>query len=336
MLYATVDAEPAATKAQHSVICLDFNGWLTDTRRTMRATPSPILIAALCIFLGSIIDAVVKGVAAEAALSSLLAWRFATGGVISFGLCVATKQPRPTFRAVRFHTLRSAIQLTSAFLFFWALTQLALAEATVIGFTSALMVAPLAALILRERVTATSLVAAIFGFAGAVLAVSTETSGAPEGGQRVLGAAAAFAAAFLYSLTLIFIRLRAREEPPLLIAAFTNIIPGLMLFPVLVIGLPNQDWSVVPIFVGLGVLGFTVWWLFSVAYSRAPAQRLAPLEYTALIWSAILGVIFFGEVPGWPLYIGAVIIIAACLIVAFEDKFSTRREARAPASGLPD
>lgn len=305
-------------------------------RQAMRISPSPVLIAVLCIFLGSIIDAVVKGVLAEAALVSLLAWRFATGGVIAFGLFVATRQPRPTIRAVRFHALRSAVQLSSAFLFFWSLTQLALAEATVIGFTSALMVAPLAAVILRERITATSMIAAGLGFAGAFLAVSIETQGAPVDGRRVLGACAAFAAAFLYALTLVFIRLRAREEPPLVIAAFTNIIPGLMLFPFLLRGLPTQNWSVVPVFIGLGIIGFTVWWLFSVAYSRAPAQRLAPIEYTALIWSAILGAIFFDEVPGWPLYLGAVIIIAACLIVAFEDKFITRKEARAPASGLPD
>ncbi|MEO0883258.1 MAG: DMT family transporter [Pseudomonadota bacterium] len=309
---------------------------MADTRLTMRLAVSPLLIAVLCILLGSIIDAVVKGVLIEATLVSLLAWRFATGGVIAFGLCLATRQRRPTFRAVRFHTLRSAVQLSSAFLFFWALTQLALAEATVIGFTSALMVAPLAAVILRERMTATSLIAAVVGFAGAVLAVSTETSGAPDDGQRILGAIAAFAAAFLYSLTLVFIRLRSREEPPLMIAAFTNIIPGLTLFPFLIAGLPSQNWSVVPVFVGLGVLGFAVWWMFSVAYSRAPAQRLAPIEYTALIWSAILGAIFFGEVPGWPLYVGALIIIAACLIVAFEDRFATRRKARAPVSGLPD
>jgi len=302
----------------------------------MRVFASPILIAALCILLGSVIDATVKGVLAHAALATLLAWRFATGGIVSFALCIATKQTRPTLLAVRFHALRSVIQLSSAFLFFWSLTQLALAEATVIGFTAALMVAPLASVILGERITLTSLAAAILGFAGAILAISSETSGAPADGERLLGAVAAFAAAFLYALTLVLIRLRSREEPPLVIAALTNIISGIILFPMLLIGLPSQDWSVVPVFIGLGFLGFTVWWLFSIAYSRAPAQRLAPLEYTALIWSAILGFIFFDEVPGWPLYIGAVIIIAACLIVAFEDKFETRRKTHVPASGTPD
>ena len=228
------------------------------------------------------------------------------------------------------------IQLAAAFLFFWSLTQLALAEATVIGFTAALMVAPLAAIILGERITPMSIAAAVIGFAGAALSVSTATNGAPEDAERLLGAAAAFVAAFLYALTLVLIRLRSREEPPLVIATFSNVIPALFLLPFLVTGLPALDLSLLPIFVGLGIGGFGVWWLFSIAYSNAPAQRLAPFEYTALVWSAILGAIFFDEIPGWPLYVGAVIIVAACLLVAFEDRFETRRKARLPISDLPD
>ena len=60
----------------------------------MNRFANPLLIAALCIFLGSIIDAVVKGVAAHAALSTLLAWRYLTGGTLAVGLCMATRQTR--------------------------------------------------------------------------------------------------------------------------------------------------------------------------------------------------------------------------------------------------
>ena len=74
----------------------------------------------------------------------------------------------------------------------------------------------------------------------------------------------------------------------------------------------------------------------TLAYARAPAQQLAPLEYTALIWSAVFGLIFFDELPGWPLWAGAAIIIASCLIVAFDSHFRTRRETRMPVSDLPE
>jgi len=81
-------------------------------------------------------------------------------------------------------------------------------------------------------------------------------------------------------------------------------------------------------------LGIGIWWLMTLAYGRARAQTLAPFEYTGLIWSALLGYALFQEVPGWRVYAGAAIIIAACLVVAFETHFISRREARIPASDI--
>ena len=77
-----------------------------------------------------------------------------------------------------------------------------------------------------------------------------------------------------------------------------------------------------------------IWWLMTLAYASAKAQTLAPFEYTALIWSSILGFVFFREVPSLRLYAGAAVIIAACLVVAFETHFTARREARAAAAEI--
>lgn len=297
---------------------------------------SPILIYTVGVALGCVIDAIVKGVAAEIAVITLLAWRFLFGGGMVLGVYIAAGKPMPSLPAFRFHSLRVIIQLVSAFLFFWALTQLSLAEVTVIGFTAALMVAPIARIVLGEDLNALSVIAALVGFGGAVLAISAGTQGAPEDGNRVLGAAAGFASAFLYALTLVLIRLRARQEDTLTIVTFTNGLGGLFLLPFLLWSVPTMDWSYIPALILLGALGTSVWYLFTVAYTNAPAARLAPIEYTSLIWAAALGALFFDEVPGWRLYIGASIIIAACLIIAFESKFKTRKEVAAPISDLPD
>jgi S-adenosylmethionine uptake transporter len=54
-------------------------------------------------------------------------------------------------------------------------------------------------------------------------------------------------------------------------------------------------------------------WCLARAYALAEAQQLAPLEYTGLIWAAMIGFFFFAEAPRPQLWIGAVIIIGACL-----------------------
>ena len=287
----------------------------------MGKNASPLLIYVIGVALGCGIDAIVKTVATELAVITLLAWRFLFGGGFALGAYMAAKKPLPKLPALRFHTMRSVIQLVSAFLFFWALTQLGLAEVTVVGFTAALMVAPVALVVLGEKITAISVIAALVGFAGAVFAISGETSGAPVDGDRLLGALAGFASAFLYALTLVLVRLRAREEDTLTIVTFTNVIGGVMLLPILIWTLPTMNWAYIPALIFLGAMGTGVWWLLTYAYANAEAQQLAPIEYTSLIWAAALGAVFFDEVPGWQLYLGAAIIIGACLIMAFERRF---------------
>ena len=56
--------------------------------------------------------------------------------------------------------------------------------------------------------------------------------------------------------------------------------------------------------------------LLSWAYARAEAQVLLPVEYTAFVWAAIIGWIFFSEPLTLDTLIGTGMIVAGCLISA--------------------
>ena len=131
-----------------------------------RLLAMPVLIAATAIAMGSGIDALVKGIAPDAGLHHLLAWRFLFGGILAFAVFRAKKRPRPSAKAIRFHTMRGLLQLFCAFTFFYALTQLRLAEATALGFTAALLVAPVARIVIGERISLVAVGAALLGFCG--------------------------------------------------------------------------------------------------------------------------------------------------------------------------
>lgn len=301
-----------------------------------RLLSAPILIAVIAIAMGSGIDAMVKAIAPNAGLHHLLAWRFLFGGLLALSVFRAQKRPMPSLSSIRFHTMRGMVQLGCAVTFFFALMHLPLAVATIIGFTAALMVPFVARALLGEKITATALIATLIGFAGAALAVT----GRPQDGAASelfeLGVASCFLAAFLYALGLVLLRMRATHEDATTIAMFTNVVPAVLLLPVIIGVFGTPDWSDIPWFLMFGVLGFATWYLMTLAYARAPAQRLAPLEYTALVWSGLFGSVFFAEYPGWQTWVGAVIIIGACLMVAFEERFSTRTETHMPVSDLPE
>ena len=302
-----------------------------------RLLAMPVLIATVAIAMGTCIDALVKGVAPGAGLHHLLAWRFFFGAIIAGAVFLAKKRPRPSTEAIRFHTMRGLLQLFCAVTFFYALTQLKLAEATALGFTAALLVAPVARLVIGERLSPVAVLAAILGFAGVALAVfGSNSDGGGGEDQRLYGYIALFSSTIGYAFVLVFLRLRARHEDATTIALFTNAVPAIALLPITLglFGWPAL-WYI-PFFLLLGILGYSVWYLMTLAYAQAEAQLLAPLEYTSLVWSALLGLVFFDEWPGPALWIGAVIIIASCLLVAFESRFRTRRGARMPASDLPE
>ncbi|MEO1643383.1 MAG: DMT family transporter, partial [Pseudomonadota bacterium] len=252
---------------------------------TFNLLSAPLLIAVFAIFLGTGIDALIKWIAPDAGLHHLLAWRFLFGAMIALAVFKAQKRPKPDMEAVQFHSLRGAVQVAAAFLFFYAVLVLPLALATIIGFTAALMVPFVARALLNEEFTKLGLGAAVIGFSGAVLSVLGLPESDGESGNRLLGLIACFAAAFLYALTLVLLRMRATKEDATTIAMFTNVIPAILLLPITFGLFGTPDWSDIPIFAFFGLLGFSVWYLMTLAYARAPAQQLAPLEYTALIWS---------------------------------------------------
>ncbi len=273
-------------------------------------------LAILAVFLSSSIDAIVKFAGPEAGLHILLAWRFFFGAIIA--LFVYRLRSRQVIKAasVRFHAARGLIQLLSVSLYFYSITQLSLAVATVLSFTSVLFVLPVAAIVLREKVSVVAVLAAAAGFLGVAITVLDITAaGHPVEVIRPFGVAAGLASGCLTAILLVFLRLRSASEDSHVISLFTNLVPAIVLLPVLtgMFGAPSL--IEICLFFLLGVLGYSVWFLLSVAYARARAQTLAPTEYLSVAIAALYGYAFFGEGIDLRMIAGIAVIICACLLV---------------------
>jgi S-adenosylmethionine uptake transporter len=295
--------------------------------------PHPIILVCLAVLCGCTLDATMKAITlGGTGVITATAWRYIAASLIMVSLFIAMRRPMPGWKAIRFHTLRSIAQVLSSVTFFYALTQITLAEAVVMGFTAALMIAPIARVLLGERMSPVTVGASIVGFIGAAIAISGEPASAPVGGTRIYGIAAMLVSAVGYALNIVLLRMRTKEEDSLTLVTFMNLLPALFLLPFLPFVGPLPEANAWPIlgFVGFAAIG--IWWFMTLAYARAKAQTLAPFEYTGLIWSSLFGYVFFQEIPSVRLYGGAAIIILACLVVAFETHFAARREARISAS----
>ena len=49
------------------------------------------------------------------------------------------------------------------------------------------------------------------------------------------------------------------------------------------------------------------------AYTKAPAKEISVFDYTQVLFAALLGFVFFGQIPDWMSLVGYLIIIGSAI-----------------------
>lgn len=275
---------------------------------------APFLVAGLGILLLSVMDAMIKSVATAHPTTQIVFMRYACGMPWALAFLLWTRPPAPSAEMLRAHVLRGLLVTITAFLFFYALATLPLAEAITLSFLSPLFLAVLASLILKEPIQKPVLIAIAVGFVGMGVIVAGKVGGGEFDLVRVLGIAAATTSALAYAANLVLLRKRAQTDPFGLIILFQNLFPLIIITPFawMVWEVPEtRSWIM---FLGIGAFGLAGHLCMAWAFKHANAGPLGVLEYTALVWSAGLGYLVFAEVPAWTTWAGAGLIVAACLM----------------------
>ena len=203
-----------------------------------------------------------------------------------------------------------------AYLFFFGLTRVPLAQAIGLSFIAPIITLFLAVPLLGERIGANAKLAAVLGFGGVMIVVGGELL-AVDAGSDLLGMTSILISAVMYAFNLILQRMQALVAKPLEIAFYQNTI----VFMLLLIGVPFAvSWPASSLQWGGAMLAaaFAVGslMLMSAAYRQAEAQRLVVIEYTAFIWAAMLGWWFFAEPVTARTLLGTGLIVLGCLVSA--------------------
>ena len=115
---------------------------------------------------------------------------------------------------------------------------------------------------------------------------------------------------------MVLLRARAAKDPVVTIVALQNGVPAAILaIPAWWVWVPPTGRDAA-LFLAIGTLGVGGHLLLARAFSKAEAARLAPLEYTALVWAVLLGFTVFGEVPTATTLAGAALIVGGALVAS--------------------
>ena len=273
--------------------------------------------AALGIATYSGMDVAMKGLALQIGAYNAMFWRSLITIVLAGSLYGWRKPAWPLRSVLRLHIWRGFIVSIMAFLFFWGLKYLPVAEAIGLSFIAPLIALYLSAVILHEQINRLSIVASVIGLIGAGVVIGGRLSG-DYNFQMGQGILAILCSAVLYAYNLILQRQQALVAAPIEIGFCQNLTVILVfsaLAPILAVVPPP---AIAPQLFTASILGLFSMLMMSWAYARAPASTLLPVEYTAFAWAALLGWVFFSEAITSTTVLGTAMIVTGCLVAAWQ------------------
>lgn len=206
------------------------------------------------------------------------------------------------------HLWRAMTGLTAMYGFFYAIAHLPLSSAMVFTYSSPVFIPLVAWLFLKEPMTGRAWVAALIGFAGVLLVCQ------PAGGLFNHFALVGIASSLLAATAFVTVRALGATEPA------TRIVFYFALLSTLVSSVPlawaghrvsAQEFGLLA---AVGVLATLSQLCLTRAYALAPANRIGPVTYLAIVVAGGYAWVLWGEKPDAFAIAGTGLIFAASMV----------------------
>lgn len=280
---------------------------------------------ALSVLAMAIMDAFAKGASSVPIAQTLLVRGLIACTVIFFvARSAGFESPVRIPRRAGLQTLRGLLVAGTVATFFLSLRELPLADATAIAMIAPLLLVLAGRLVLNEPLRPAQLLACAIGFAGMLLIVQPGgagaagmADGAAAGGHGPwlglgTGAWLALASAVLYVALVLVTRVLGGSSPATTTAWYGNAVVTLLCAALLAF----QGWtpptaSQWATLAGLGIAAAVSNLLHTQALRGVEVGQAGTLDYSILVWAALLGWIFWGDLPGPATIAGSLLIAGA-------------------------
>ena len=210
-----------------------------------------------------------------------------------------------------FALTRALLLAGDTVLIYYAFATLPLAEVYVLAFLTPILVAALAVLFLKERLSVIATIGVVLGFAGVLITLRPGI--APIG----LGHIAALASVGMFAVTLLMLRVAKPDESDMALVAtnFVFLTTLAIIMSVFMDGFQPVSLYQVGLAAMDGACVFAGAMLMVRAFRLGNASLVAPFQYSQIIWGSLLGYFVFAEPMELHTMIGAVIIILSGWLV---------------------
>lgn len=244
-------------------------------------------------------------------------FRNLVASVIAFVMLIRSKEKiQIQKRNLHWFILRSLFGTLGIFCNFYAVDHLMLSDASSLNKLSPFFVIVFSYLVLKEKITPTQCACVIAAFVGSLFIVkpSFATGVTPA---AVIGFAGGMCAGFAYTCVR---KLGLRGEKGPMIVFFFSTFSMLACVPYLIVDFHpiSTQQMIFLLLTGLAAAGgqFGI----TAAYTYAPAREISVYDYTQIMFSAVLGFLFFGQLSDLLSFIGYCVIVAAGVIMFLYNK----------------
>jgi drug/metabolite transporter (DMT)-like permease len=282
-------------------------------------------LAAAAFFCFPLHDAIVKWLLHDYGIQQILLIRSAVAIIVALCMGGGSKVVSRSIRSSALHLLvgRAFIVMAAWGSFYAAARTLKLSELITIYFSSPLLVAILALVVLGERITPQRWFGLGLGFAGVLVAVQ------PDGGGKALAVGLATTAAILWAYSMLLIRMLGTSES----TAVQMLISNAVIFICCLAAVPLLSWRwpsciEASLLLAVGIIGAAAQYLLFESARRAIAAIIATMEFTSLAWAFLFGFLIWGDIPRPSELFGATLIVLSGILMIAAEWHSYSKERR--------
>lgn len=210
-------------------------------------------------------------------------------------------------KKLHYHVARGFVGFMGNMCFFFALTYMAISDTVTIQFSRPLIMTIIAAFFLKEVIGWRRSIITIIGFTGIVMITR------PFGDGFEPWALVALSGTFFATLVVLMIKLLSRTEQTVVIMFYFALFTTLIAFIPALLVWQTPTWIELGLLILCGTLGIIGQSLFTHGVGLGEMSFVMPFDYLRIVYSFIVGFIWFAEEPGFWSFAGAAIIVCSSL-----------------------
>ena len=301
---------------------------------TKNNNPRGIVLILLAMMVFSVQDSIMKYIYNFVSLYEVYLIRTLVSLVIILLFLKLTKRP------IVFKTQYPLLTSCRVILFFFgfssfyiSLTIMPLATATALFFVSPFLITIFAHFFLKEEIGPRRWAAVVVGFCGVYIILN------PDFSNFDYLSLTPILCAFCYSLSMIIIK-KTSDKDSVYTQTFTFYLGAIIISSIFYFLIGDGQYNNIDhpssqfifrewftnleasmlLMVATGFTASAAFILLFTAYSIASPSVVSPFEYSILLWSSLIGWIFFDEIPGLNAVVGIIIIVSCGVYIFIREK----------------